>query len=185
MTSPDMQTPRSSSAVTEFGAGEGTIGVGNLPAISFLGQSPWTFELRMYLDALLDSMELVSRSGEFTLQTRDRSIFAARTGQSLALTSDSILDRHTWYHVAVSFDEVTMSLYVNGRRTDWVSLTDPGVANGGRPLTVGSSFYGWSTGFRAWNVEVGPGDIYGHQWVPSAVDGGAVGSGRHDIVATG
>ncbi|WP_306750638.1 LamG domain-containing protein [Saccharothrix yanglingensis] len=161
-----MTGPRTSAQVTDFAAGDGVIGFGPVPQIVFRGREPWSFELWANFDALTDRMDLVTREGEFALQTRSRALWAARTGQPVVLTTDDVLEHHRWYHIAVTFDGFTMTAYLDGRRLGFVTVPDGGVAPTGKPLVLGSGFYGWSTGFRAWNTAVVPAKVYRHQWAP-------------------
>lgn len=160
----DLGAPRDQAIVTEFSSGMGTITLANLPAISFQGRAPFSVELWLYLDALIDKATLVSRTGEFVLESRGSTLFAMRASQIVPLTSGPILEEHVWYHIAVTFDGITMSLYVNGMRRDFVTATDPGVPNGGQPFVIGGGLYGQIDSVRLWNKAVPPGSIYQYQW---------------------
>lgn len=165
--------PRESTFVTDFSASSGKVTCTNLPRISFQGTSQWTFEAWLYLDALVDQMELIGRPSEFVLATRGSRIYAARTNQVAPLLSDPLLESHTWYHVAVSFDGLTMALYVNGVQRNSLTVSDSGVANKGAPMTIGGGFYGQLDSVRLWSALVGPGALYGNQYLdyPSRTSG--------------
>jgi hypothetical protein len=66
---PTTRAPRHQSGVTEFFTELGAVTLGNMPEISFAGRSAWTFEIWVYLDALVDAMFLISRAGEFLMAT--------------------------------------------------------------------------------------------------------------------
>lgn len=168
MTPATITLPRSHAAVTDFYSGEGAVMLGNVPQISFQGSSPFTFEAWVYLDALVDQMTLFARQGEFVLATQGQCLYAARTNQITALTTAALLEEHTWYHVALTFDGLTMAAYLNGLRRETITLQDAGVANQGKPLTIGGSFYGWIEGARLWNMAVGPSQLYRYQWLDYA-----------------
>lgn len=157
-------TPPYRTQVTELFSGTAATTCTNMPSISFSGSNPFTFEAWVYFDALADSMNIVSRPNEFTFGTRGGALYAARTSQVLAAQSAAVLEHHRWYHVAVTFDGVTMQLWLNGTQVALVTVSDPGVQNQGQPVTVGGGFYGQIRMVRCWNAFVNANQLYANQF---------------------
>jgi Concanavalin A-like lectin/glucanases superfamily len=160
--------PPAQSGITDFTSSAGSFTCGNLPQISFQGSAPWTVEVWVYLDALLDQMPLLSRAGEFLLATQGDQVFVQCTGRTPALLSPPVLAPRTWTSLAVAFDGATLALYVNGRRVATSTPFGSGVANAGQPFTIGGGFYGQMESVRLWNAYVSPGQLYDNQWTDFA-----------------
>jgi len=152
------------SGTTNFYSGSGNISLGTLSQISFQAQNPWTIEIWIYLDALVDTMNIVSRAGEFQFQTQGGNIWVARTNQAMPLVAYDVLQEHTWYYVAITFDGASMNLYVNGVPVTQVSVSDQGVAPTGNPMLIGSGFYGQLSSCRFWNIALNSQSVSNNQW---------------------
>jgi hypothetical protein len=161
-------TPLAQSATTAFTSSAGSFTCGNLSQISFQGSSTWTVEAWVYLDALLDQMPLLSRSGEFLLATQGAQVYVQCAGRTPALLSEPVLAARTWTYLAVAFDGATLSLYVNGQRVATSTPVGDGVAPGDQPFTIGGGFYGQMESVRLWNAYVPPGQLYENQWTDYA-----------------
>ncbi|WP_345237214.1 LamG domain-containing protein [Hymenobacter saemangeumensis] len=153
-----------SSGLTQFTAGAGTITLSNLPQLSFQGQNPFTLELWVYLDALVDQMTLISCANEFVLRTQGSGLWVARAGQGQPLTSTNVLQAHTWFHLAITFNGVNMTLFVNGLPVTQISISDQGAPSTGSPLQLGGNFYGQVDSCRVWNRVVSATDIARSMW---------------------
>ncbi len=167
------QTPRASFSETVVSSGTGTVTLGPMSSIAFNNDNPWAFEVWFYTDALLDSMNLISRSGEFVLQTQGDALFVQITGMGGGLTTDSILEPQTWHLVSVSSDGMTITIYVDGDRVSFQTPAGSGPSPTGNPMTIGGGFYGQIDSVRCWSTSVPPGQVYEYQFVDYA--GGTTG----------
>ena len=162
------QTPRAYFTETVVSSGTGTITLGAMSSIAFNNNSPWAFEIWFYAEALLDSMNLISRAGEFVLQTQNDSLFVQIAGMGGGLTTPSILEPQTWHLVSVSSDGTTITIYVDGDRVDFQAPAGSGPAPTGNPMTIGGGFYGQIDSVRCWSTSVSPGQVYKYQFVDYA-----------------
>lgn len=139
----------------------------NIP-VSFQAQNPWTFEGWFKFDGLCPDSTLLSKQGEFAFGTTGRSVYAKRASQIAAVTSDAVLNTDDWFHLAVTFNGTTMTLYVNGLSAGFANVYDSGVPPQPGNLQIGVGFQGEVAEFRIWNVCVPGNQLFDHMWVDYA-----------------
>jgi hypothetical protein len=142
--------PPNHTGVTRFTTSTGAATFATCP-ISFQNNSAWTIELWCSLDALVDFMPMVSKGTEFTLGSKGATLYAALGGQTVPLQSQPVLATGVPYYVAVAYDGLTMSLYLNGALAAQATTNaNPPLMS--TPLSVGSGFYGEVQELRLWTA---------------------------------
>jgi len=154
----------------------GAVSLGPMSSIAFNNSSPWTFEVWFYADALLDSMDLVSRPGEFMLGTKGNAIFVQVVGMGGGVTTESVLEPQTWHFVSVTSDGTTITIYLDGDRVDYQTPAGTAPAPTNNPMKIGGEFYGQIDSVRCWSTSLPPGQIYEYQFTDYA-------SGTANLVA--
>lgn len=140
--------PPNHTGVTRFTTSAGAATFLTSP-ISFQNNAAWTIELWCSLDALVDSMPMVSKGSEFMLASKGATLYAALGGQTVPLRSQALLATSIPYYVCVIYDGATMSLYLNGALAAQATTNaNPPLTS--TPLTVGNGFYGEVQGLRLW-----------------------------------
>lgn len=144
------QLPPNNTGVTRFAVGTAAATFPSSP-ISFQGNAAWTIELWFSLDAMVDSMPLVSKGAEFLLASKGASLYAALGGQTVPLQSQPVLATGVPYCVCVVYDGLNMSLYLCGALLAQATCNaNPPITT--TPLTIGNGFYGEIQGVRLWNA---------------------------------
>ena len=112
--------------------------LGNALSVSFLGQSPYTLEGWFKFNGLCPDSILLQKAGEFTLGTQGQAVYAQRNGQVAPLVTSNVLNTADWFHVAVTFDGVTLSIYINGLLNVSTASVGPGTGNQGQDFFLGT-----------------------------------------------
>lgn len=163
MTTNSTTSPSDISAVAHLAAAS-YLDCGSTVDVSFQGRNPWTFEGWVLFAGLCPNSLIVSKPGEFEFGTQGKKVYAKRSPQIGPVSSDDVLDTIDWFHLAVTFDGTTMTLYVNGVPAGFVNVYDEGVSNKGQNFQLGPGLQGDLDSFRIWNVCVPADLIYTGQW---------------------
>jgi hypothetical protein len=165
----DNLLPDNYDSVTNFQSGAGSFTLGTLPA--FL-QSPqgWSIEIWVYLDALVDQMQLISKPGEFQLWTQNGSLCAALANQSVILNIPNALQEHTWYFISLVCDGATLTIYLNAVLQGQVPVPSGGPTPTGNNWQIGGGFYGQISSCRYWTAPLQTQQISNNQWTDYAAD---------------
>ena len=162
--------PTNRTGVTRFIAGDSYATI-PVTGLVFQNQAPWTIEVWFSLDALVDTMTIFGKSGEFTLGTVGPSLTAYLQGQFAPLISDPVLVTGLPYYACAVYDGQTMSLYLNGALVAQSSVAanprataNPIALGSGNPPTPGSGFYGEIQGLRLWSQAMNPEILTNYQF---------------------
>jgi hypothetical protein len=147
---------------THFLNGEARAILPEVP-ICFQDKRPWTIELWFSADALTDNMTLVAKADEFSLSIDNGRLFAALMGQTTPLKGMLALSIDEFYHVAVIYDGMNMSMLLNGALLAQAT-TEASPAATGHPIAIGGGFYGQIQGFRAWSMAISSQALSDNQW---------------------
>jgi len=147
-------------------ASNGTATLPGVP-VSFQNSAPWTIELWFSLDALVDQMPLIGKTGEFSLSTRGAVLQAAFAGQTVPLRSTPLLTTGQPYCACVTYDGLNMSLYLDGGLAAQATTSASPPATG-NALVIGGGFYGEIQGVRLWSQAMNAFLLAQNQFTPFA-----------------
>jgi hypothetical protein len=157
-------TPPAEQSVTLSLTAEAYVSLGTDIGIDFTNRSAFTIEGWFKFNGLCPDSTLFEKPGQFAFKTRGQKVSASFVGQPMPLETDDILNTETDFHVAVTYDGQTLSLYVNGllRVQSSFSFTPPPANQ--NPAVIGRDLQAYCHYVRLWSVARQQDEIYANEW---------------------
>ncbi|MEQ9572827.1 MAG: LamG domain-containing protein, partial [Nitratireductor sp.] len=157
-------TPPAEQSVTLSLNAEAYVNLGTDIGIDFTNRSAFTIEGWFKFNGLCPDSTLYEKPGQISFKTRGQKVSASFVGQPMPLETDDILNTETDFHVAVTYDGQTLSLYVNGllRVQSSFSFTPPPANQ--NPAVIGRDLQAYCHYVRLWSVARQQDEIYANEW---------------------
>lgn len=152
--------PRASFSTTEIGS-NGSVSLGSLESVAF--NSSFTIELWVYFDTLPDSVDLITRSTEFSLVTQEDALVATVVNGG-TFTTGPVLTPNTWVYIAVMSDGSTMFVYVDGVSQGFITVSGGNGPSGNAMTIAGNGFIGQVQMARFWSTNLSTADLVENQF---------------------